>query len=155
VVGKLLSAKLGKDFIEMDEVIETRAGKKIVDIFAQEGEVTFRKLESQLLLELSAGQDLVVSCGGGLICNDKNLQVLKDTGTVFCLRASAPIIYERTTKYLHRPLLNVSDPLGKIEELLAARQPYYGQAHYTIDTDDISPEAVVDKIVDTLKEEKA
>jgi len=152
VVGKLLAAQLNKEFIEMDEVIETRQGKKIVDIFAQDGEAAFRELEKKLLEELSEQEDLVVSCGGGLICSEDNLKLLKSSGTVFSLRASASTIYERTQKYAHRPLLNVNTPLKKIKELLAVRAPYYNRAHYSIDTDRISADEVAAKIIDILKE---
>ena len=152
VVGELLAARLNKEFIEMDEVIEKRQGKEIVDIFAQEGEGAFRELETDLLKELSEHEDLVISCGGGLICNEDNLKLLKSSGTVFSLMASAATIYERTKKYTHRPLLNVEGPLEKIEKLLAIRTPYYSQAHYSIDTDAISPDEVADKIINILKE---
>jgi shikimate kinase len=151
VVGKLLAERLDKEFIEMDEVVQERQGKEIVDIFAQEGEGVFRKLESELLRELSTACDLVISCGGGLICNEDNLELLKKSGTVFSLMASAATVYERTKKYTHRPLLNVDKPLDKIEKLLAARAPYYSQAHHSIDTDAISPDEAADKIIVLLK----
>ncbi len=154
VVAKLLAERLGKEFVEMDDVIQKRRGKKIVDIFAQDGEEAFRKSESDLLDELSRVCDLVVSCGGGLICNEINLKLLKKSGIVFCLRATAATIYERTKKYDHRPLLNVDKPLEKVAALLEMRAPYYNQAHYSIDTDSISPDEVVDKIIDLLQKHK-
>lgn len=148
--GKILAHKIDKAFVEMDEIIETDAGKPITDIFAQKGEEHFRRLESGLLRDLSVRRDLVVSCGGGLICNDENLRILKETGKVFFLRASAMTIYERTKHHTHRPLLNVDNPLGAIEELLKKRNSFYTQAHHTIDTDDISADEVADNIVEIL-----
>lgn len=150
-VGKILAKSLDKQFIEMDDLIEQRAGKKITEIFTQDGEEHFRKLENQLLKELSSRQDLVVSCGGGLICNDENLAILKGSGTVFSLESSPEMIYERTKKYEHRPLLNVDDPLGKIHDLLQKRKPFYEQAHYSIRSESESPQEVADKIIDILK----
>ena len=151
-VGKLLAKRLGLEFIEMDELIEQRQGRKIVDIFAQDGEGAFRKLESELLGELSKRQDLVISCGGGLICEEVNLKLLRTSGTVFCLSASSSTIYERTKRYSHRPLLNVDKPLEKIEKLLAAREPYYSQAHHLIDSNGLSVDEVADKIINILKQ---
>jgi shikimate kinase len=146
-VGKILSQKLNKEFIEMDEVIEEREGKKITEIFAQEGEPYFRNLEKKLLKELSKKSDLVISCGGGLICNEENLKILKETGIVFNLEASPLTIYERTKKYTHRPLLNVEDPLKKIKDLLEKRKPYYKKAHFSIDTEKFSAEEVSEEII--------
>jgi len=149
-VGKILARKLGKEFIETDALIEQEQGKKIVDIFSDKGEGYFRGLENRLIKELASKKDLVISCGGGLICNEVNLELLKKTGVVFSLMARSEVIYERTKKYTHRPLLNVDKPLEKIEELLEKRKPYYLKAHYVIDTEDFSPQKVADKIVGIL-----
>ena len=149
-VGKILAHKIDKVFIEMDDAIEVDAGKSIVDIFAQEGEAHFRRLEDKLLRDLSARKDLVIGCGGGLICSDENLGILKETGKVFFLRVSALAAYKRTKQHSHRPLLNVDNPLRAIEALLSKRVPFYVQAHYTIDTENISPEDVADTIVEIL-----
>lgn len=146
-VGIILADKLKKAFVEMDEYIEQKENKKIADIFKINGEPYFRKIEHNVLKELALGKDLVISCGGGVICNDENLKILKETGIVFNLTASPQEIYARTKEHSHRPLLNVSDPLGKIKELLLKRQPYYVQAHYSIDTDGLGPCAVADQII--------
>ncbi|UCD15780.1 MAG: shikimate kinase [Candidatus Omnitrophota bacterium] len=149
-VGKLLSKKLSKEFIEMDDLIEKKEGRKIVDIFAAWGESHFRKLEKQTLEEISHKTDLIVSCGGGLICSDDNSKILLESGTVFCLTATAQTIYNRTKRHKHRPLLNVSDPLQEIKSLLNKRKPYYDKAHYSIDTEKTSPQEAADKIIETL-----
>ncbi|MFH1317740.1 MAG: shikimate kinase [Candidatus Omnitrophota bacterium] len=150
-VGKLLSKKLDKEFIEMDDFIEKREGKKIVEIFTEAGESCFRKIEKEVLNEFSTKIDSIVSCGGGLICNDDNAKVLLENGIVFCLTASAETIYTRTKKVTHRPLLNVADPLKKIKELLNQRASYYNKAHYIVDTDNIPKEEIADKIIRILK----
>jgi shikimate kinase len=150
-VGKILSEKLSKKFVEMDELIEKNENKKITEIFASCGEPYFRKLERDCLKELSTQQDLIVSCGGGLICNEESLKVLRETGIIVNLIASAKVIYDRTKKYTHRPLLNVDDPLKKIEELLIKRAPFYKQAHYSIDSDQLSAEEIAEKIVGIVK----
>ena len=150
VVGENLAKKMGKEFIEMDAVIAEREGEEIVDIFNKKGEAYFRELEKKLLKELCIKDNLVVSCGGGLICDEENLKRLKETGMVFALTASPSVIYERTKKHLHRPILNVDDPQAKIKELLDKRAPYYKQAHYLVDTEGILPEKIAAKIITIL-----
>ena len=150
VVGEILAKKMDKEFIEMDAVIEDKQGLEIVDIFSQQGEDYFRSLEKVLLGELSEREDLVVSCGGGLVCDQENLKLLKETGVVFALTASVSTIYQRTKKYSHRPILNVDNPQEKIKQLITKRASCYAQAQYSIDTDNLFPEEVVDKILATL-----
>ncbi|MCK9615153.1 MAG: shikimate kinase [Candidatus Omnitrophica bacterium] len=150
VVGKIIADKLKLKFIETDGTIEKEEGCPITEIFATKGEQHFRQLESNLLKKISKETNLIVSCGGGLVCNKENLRILKETGTVFNLTAETKTIYERIKKYSHRPLLNVEDPVAKIDELMQKRSPYYKQAHHTIDTTKISPDEVSDKIIDIL-----
>ena len=150
VVGENLAKRLAKEFVEMDAVIAEREGKKIVDIFDKKGETYFRKLEKKLLKELCLKDNLVISCGGGLICDEENLKRLKETGIVFALTASPSVIYERTKKHHYRPILNVDNPQAKIRELLNKRTPYYKQAHYLIDTEGILPEKIAVKIITIL-----
>ncbi len=154
VVGKILSEKLNREFVEMDEVIVQKEGREIGDIFAKDGEAHFRSLEKNLLENLSQKQDLVVSCGGGLVCNDGNLKVLCASGFVVALCAEPLTIHERTKKDAHRPLLNIDNPLKRIEELLSIRERYYAQAHYSIDTENLMPEEVADKIMTRIEADK-
>ena len=151
LIGRMLAGRLNKEFIEMDADIEKTAGKSIVNIFAQNGEAYFRSLEKELLRKLALERDIVISCGGGLICDDENLPLLKDTGWVFCLKASASTIYKRIKKQQDRPLLNLDNPLVEINRLLNSREPYYSQAHHAIDTDESSPNFIVEKILDILR----
>lgn len=153
-VGNILAKTLKKEFLEMDEVIEKENGIKITEIFKVHGEPYFRELEKKLLLKISVKRNLIVSCGGGLVCDKENLKILKKTGIVFNLTASRESIYGRIKKHKNRPLLDVKDPLKKIGELITLRMPYYIQAHHTIDTDKTGPEVVVEKIISILNGQK-
>jgi shikimate kinase len=146
-VGKLLAEKLQRQFIEMDELIEQKENRKITDIFAAKGEAYFRKLETTLLAEIALKQNFVVSCGGGLICNEANLKTLKKSGTIVNLNASSRTIYERAKQCANRPLLNVADPQKKIIDLLKIREYYYNQADFKINTENKSPSSIVDEII--------
>ena len=151
VVAKILSQRLKREFVEMDEVIEKETGKPIAKIFAEDGEPHFRTLEKKLLRELAQRSDLIVSCGGGLICDEENFKLLKESGAIFNLRARPQTIYQRTKDKDIRPLLNVRDPLEKIKDLLKQRKPFYEKADYSLDTDEDTPEEVADKITQLLK----
>lgn len=150
VAGKILAEKLGRKFVDMDTLIEEREGVSIADIFAGKGEPYFRGREKELVGELAKQEGLVVSCGGGVVCDPENLGKLKQTGVIFALKASAAIIYRRTKNYSHRPILNVDNPEEKIDKLLKDREAYYARADYSIDTDALSPEETAGAIIAIL-----
>src|SRR5438270_10282334 len=94
-VGRLVAAHLHFDFLDTDELIESRAGQSVPEIFAQAGEPVFRELEAQLLAELSGSQKTVISTGGGLVANPGNLASLREHALLVCLWASPQAIWER------------------------------------------------------------
>ncbi len=149
-VGKILSKELKREFVETDELIEKKENLDIPAIFSLKGERYFRKVEKEVLKEVSCKNSLIVSCGGGIVIDKENLSLLKKTGFVVCLTADASIIYERTVSYKHRPLLNVDNPLERIKKLLREREPFYKEAHLFIDTANISPQDVATKIIKEL-----
>jgi len=152
LVGRLLAEQLGREFVEMDALIEKSQGKTILQIFAEEGEVYFRSLEQELLRKLALKADLVVSCGGGLVCDPANLTLLKNSGLLICLTASPEVIEQRTEKHICRPLLKVNNRLKTIKELLEKRKFCYEQAEHQVNTDGLKPEEVAVKIKKILDE---
>jgi shikimate kinase len=133
-VGRVAADTMHFTFLDTDHVIEARAGKAISDIFAQDGEQAFRQWERRIVEELTRRQKTVIATGGGLPADETNLASLKTHALVICLWASPETIWERVRGHDHRPLLNESDPLAKIRELLAAREPYYRQADVLVNT---------------------
>ena len=150
-VGKRLAESLGCEFVDLDDLIEDREGRKINEIFAQHGEPYFRKIEKQVTIETAKRSGLVIACGGGVVLNKENVEALKASGVMIYLKATPELILERTKNYKHRPLLNVDNPKKRIEELLEYRAPYYAQADVIIDTDKLSIDEVVDKILAIVK----
>jgi shikimate kinase len=146
-VGQLVAAQLHFSFVDTDELIQSRAGKSIPEIFSQAGEQTFRDLETQLVSELSHAQRTVISTGGGLAANPANLASLKQHALVVCLWASPEAIWERVRDQIHRPLLQSPDPLGKIRELLQAREPFYRQADALVNTEQRSAKEVAQNVL--------
>lgn len=127
-LGRLLAEQLDYDFIDTDNLIEARIGQSIAELFKEQGEAAFRKLEENLVQELALQQGLVISTGGGLVLNPKNVDVFKQSGQIICLTATPVEILERVSAQQHtRPLLQEKDPLSKIKELLAQRSPVYSQ----------------------------
>ncbi len=145
-VSKLLAKTLGMKYISTDEVIEDRERRSINEIFKKNGEAYFRRSEKEVVKKVAQLNNFVIDAGGGVVLDKENIQDLKRNGKIVCLSASPEVILERTKRYYHRPLLNVEDPKAKIEELLKARAPFYTQADFTIDTTNLTVEAVVQEI---------
>ncbi|MEW6008700.1 MAG: shikimate kinase [Candidatus Omnitrophota bacterium] len=154
VVAKVLAKRLNLKFIDMDTLIEKKEGLKIKDIFAERGETYFRQLEKETVKELSAKLDTVVACGGGVVLDKDNLNILKATGSIICLNARPEIILKRCENCTDRPLLNIENPKKRIEELLRFRAPFYAQAHFNIDTSDLSVEEVAEKILEGIRRDE-
>lgn len=134
-VGRQVAAHLNYQFLDTDETIESRAGKSITRIFAEEGEAKFREYERNLVAELAQASRVIFSTGGGLAANEANLASLKQHALVVCLWASPESIWQRVRHQSHRPLLQDSDPLGKIRRLLEQREPFYKQADVLVNTE--------------------
>ncbi len=150
-VARLLAKRLNRAFVDMDEAIVKQEKMPISDIFQKKGEPYFRKVEKDLVLELSRQDNLVVACGGGAFVDPENIENLKKSGLVICLTSKAETILKRTSRFTHRPLLKVDNPKARIEELLEKRAPFYAQAHETIDGDKITVEETVEEILKLLK----
>jgi len=104
-------------------------------------------LEQQVVQNLSKRQKMVIATGGGLVTDPANLASLKTHALVVCLWASPETIWERVQTQTHRPLLQTADPLGKIRELFALRDPLYRQADVLIQTGQRSPKEVVQQVL--------
>lgn len=135
-VGRLLANRLGYDFIDTDAVIERLEGRSISEIFATDGERYFRNLEAEQALILANADRRVVATGGGFPLNPKNIELLHGNSVIVLLQASPQTILERVQPDQNRPLLQVDDPLSKIESLLVVRAAFYAVADITVDTSD-------------------
>jgi shikimate kinase len=154
-VGREVARKKKRKFLDLDELIELREKRIILDIFAQEGQPYFRKIEKKALREVSGEDDFVVACGGGIVLDKDNIDIMKRTGIIICLSASPKAILERTSCQAQRPLLNVADPKEQIEFLLKFRAPYYALADKNIDTSKLSIKEVADRVLKLIsKKEK-
>ncbi len=147
--GKLLSDKLKLLFLETDSLIEKRTGMSILEIFSQKGEQFFRKKEKEILENvIDKKRDYVLSTGGGIVLSRENRKLLKKNTFPVLLTASPQVIFQRIqSAEERRPLLETDNPLGEIKKLLKKRKDYYNQFENKIDTNQKSPEEIVNIIV--------
>lgn len=134
-VGKHLARRLNIEFVDTDALLEQRLGCSIKAYFSAHGEASFRDREEALLAEIEAWPACVVSTGGGIVLRERNRSVLRSACQVFYLRAAPEDIYRRLRHDKVRPLLQVADPLAKLREMHAGRDPLYRQvAHFVVET---------------------
>lgn len=144
--GKALAEKLDMQFLDTDAYIEKQAGKSIADIFAEDGEEAFRKLETETLTYLRDNlENTVLATGGGMPLRECNARLLKETGRVFYLTAAPQVIYDRVKDSTDRPLLQGENPYGRICELMKERRSRYeSAADVLVDTNSNDMEEILD-----------
>jgi 3-dehydroquinate synthase len=154
LVGKEVARRLNWDFLDTDDDIVKQAGKPIVQIFRQEGEGKFRELERETIRKACQQRQTIMATGGGAIVEPQNYESLAKTGLIVCLEAKPETIYERlfhesarSPETEVRPLLATDNPLERIRQLKASRQPYYAKADWTIHTDGLSIGEVAEEVI--------
>jgi len=126
--GRALAERLGRPFIDTDEIIVARAGKSVVDIFRDDGEARFREMEAAVAGELAARRGLIIATGGRLMLDPDNAATLGQTGPVFCLTAAPDEILARVAdEDARRPLLDGPDAEHRLRLLLQQRAPAYAR----------------------------
>jgi shikimate kinase len=148
-VGKLLARELNVNFFDSDQVIESRAGKSVSDIFTQDGEPAFRKLEHDIVCELLQTDEAVLALGGGSLGNDDTRSQVSKAKVVWLIAGLAQAV-DRVGMNRNRPLL-LGNVRGQLADLMAAREPLYKEvATIAIDTSKLIPSEVVQAITDDL-----
>jgi shikimate kinase len=164
-VGRQLARRLGLSFIDSDQAIEKHIGCTIREYFELEGEESFRDVEQSTLAELTsasfsaARQSLgnakyktVLSTGGGAVLRAANRQALRQSGQVVYLHSQPDDIFKRLRHDRNRPLLQVGDPLQRLRDLYAVRDPLYREtAHFVVETGRPSVATLVNMIVMQLE----
>lgn len=150
LVSQKLAEILKRPCVSTDRAIEEKEKRSIVEIFKDSGEEYFRRQEKTIVKELAQKENLIIDCGGGVVLQQENIDRLKENGILVYLSTDPEVIYQRTKDQLHRPLLNIPNSQTKIQELLNQRKFYYEQAHFTIDTSDLSADQSAQKILKLL-----
>jgi shikimate kinase len=150
-IGALLAKKIRLNFVDIDEEIEKRTNTTISEIFKKKGEPFFRKLETTTIEEFATKSNQIISTGGGAVQNEQNLKILQQNSTLIYLKTSLNVIFERIKNETQRPLLQNSDPLGTLQELLEKRQKNYEKADIIVDTDNKTTDEIVNEIIKNVK----
>jgi len=145
-VGRRLAQRLGRAFVDTDQLVEERAGKRVAAIFAEDGEAVFRTLERDAVADAVGRSGAIVSVGGGAVLDPENVRRLREAGMLIYLTARPEVILRRIGNAASRPLLK-DDPHGAVSRLLAERGPVYAAAaDVTVDTSERSAAEVVEEI---------
>lgn len=151
-VGKVLAKKLGCRLLDTDQLIEQKHGMSVQDIFRNQGEETFRRLETETLKELGQeDSDWVLSVGGGLPVRNENRALLRQMGTVVFLRVQPDTVLFRLKDDTSRPLLQGSDVKERVSTLMNQRIPLYQEAaRVAVDVDGKTPEEIGTEILEVI-----
>jgi shikimate kinase len=151
-VGQHLARRLNLPFADSDRLIEERIGCSIREFFEQQGEAVFRDEEERAIADLSSGPAMVVATGGGAVLRDANRRALHHGCHVIYLRTTPEHVYQRLQNDRQRPLLQVADPLARLDTLFKERDPLYREvAHQVIETGRSRVPALVQAIATQLE----
>ena len=147
-IGKQIAALNKVVFIDTDSQIEKETSKSIKEIFETDGEIAFRKLETDTIRSID--RKAIIACGGGLTAHNNNIEYLKHKGTVIYLKASTETLIKRLDKKKNkRPLISNLTNVKRLEfirKILKEREKTYKQADYTIETDNKTVKEVLREI---------
>lgn len=151
-IASYLTENYGMEMIDMDQLIVEREGMTISDIFTQKGEQYFRDAETKLLIEMETEQNKVVSCGGGVVLREENVQSMKKCGQVVLLDAKPETILERVKDDDNRPLLHGNKNVQFIRDMMEKRQPKYeAAADFVVDTDGKGADIICKEIIEKVE----
>ena len=152
-LGRALARRLDLQFIDSDREIEARTGVSIPTIFEIEGEEGFRKREARVIGELAQKSGQVVATGGGAVLRPENRRAMRASGLVFFLNVPPRVLWERTRHDRNRPLLQVPDPLGRLQQLSAEREPYYREiADLVVESGCLTSQGVLQMMIHEIGE---
>ncbi len=154
VCGRLLARRLGRCFIETDDLIVSGEGRSIPEIFREAGEARFRELEAETIESLKLKSGEVIATGGGMPCREGRMELLRELGTVVWLDGDVRELHARASRIGNRPMLE-GRSMAEVEELYRSRQPYYRRADITVDTTGIGADQVVARILVALRKAHA
>ena len=146
-VAKELSGRLHLPVVDTDEAIVKGEGRSIPEIFEREGEESFRRKETEMLLELSESGAKIISCGGGIAMRKENRDIMARHGVTILLEASPETILKRVKKDDNRPLLEGKKNVSDIAAMMEARRPAYeAAANLHVSVDGRTPAEIAEEI---------
>ena len=150
-VGRRLAASTGLERFDTDEMVSARAGRPIAEIFAEEGEAEFRKLEMEAVRQLPRHAAIIVT-GGGVVLRTENVEALRQLGLLVSLTGAEGVLFERASRSQRRPLLRTADPRATFAALLRQREALYREAaDFAIDTTKMQHDEVASSILEKIE----
>ena len=150
-IGRRLAARLGIPFSDADAEIEEAAGMSVTDIFEAHGEPSFRSGEARVIARLLEHGPQVLATGGGAFISPQTRAKIHEKGISVWLKAEIDVLSRRLRRRSDRPLLKTTDPTATLANLLAARNPIYGEANLVVVSRDVPHEVIVEEIVTALR----
>ena len=149
-IGKKLSNKLGLEFIDLDDYIETKYKISIPSIFEKYDEPTFRRIESEILVKVCKMDNVVISTGGGTPCHNQNMDLILESGLCIYIKMSVKSLFNRLINAKRiRPLIKKikeEDLVDFIKKQLEKRSVYYERAHLPLKGEDFDLKIAIQKI---------
>ena len=147
-IGRCLQQRTGLVRFDTDEIVASKFGMSIAEIFSKYGEERFREAETEALRELAPAQQAIIVTGGGIVLREENVDLLKRLGAVVWLEADEETLFKRATRKGDRPLLQTANPREAFSEMWRARRPLYAKmADVRVDASAFTHDEVVDKIL--------
>ena len=151
-VGRCLQGRTGFAQFDTDEMVRSKFGMPISEIFSAYSEDEFREAETEALRNLSPDQDAIIVTGGGIVLREENIDLLKRFGVVVWLEADEETLFKRASRTGNRPLLQRKNPRKAFSQMLQARLPLYSKiADIRIDTSELTDEEVAVAILSKFK----
>ncbi len=150
-VGRAVAARLGVPFLDSDAEIEAAANASVPEIFERDGEVFFRKRETEVITRLLTSRQGILSTGGGAFLAEKNRRIISEKGVSVWLNADVELLWSRVKHKETRPLLRTANPKATLAALYTARVPFYEQADLMVPcAAALSIEAMAERVIETL-----
>ena len=151
-VGRCLQRRTKLALVDTDDMVASKFGISIPEIFSKHGEQGFREAESQALRELPPAKQTIIVTGGGIVLRETNLDFLKRLGAIVWLDGNEETLFERASRARTRPLLEDENPRETFTQLLQMRLPLYAKvAHVRVDTSVLTDEEVAVAILSKLR----
>ena len=158
-VGRILGTRLNRRFVDTDDLLEQRQQASICEIVTSRGWDYFRKVEKNVIEEISAQDHLVVAAGGGVVLDGENVTALKKNGLMVWLKADRQVLHNRMIQdprtVVQRPPLTGKGVLEELDEVMACRAPFYEEAmEVQLDTSAMDEKTVVESVLSILQDRK-
>ncbi len=150
-VGRCLQRRTGLDMCDADDMVASKFGISIPEIFSRHGEQRFREAETEALCGLATTKQAIIVTGGGIVLRKENAEILKRLGVIVWLDGDEETLFKRASQSRNRPLLHDNNPRKKFVQILQARRPLYAKiAHIRVDTSIFTAEEVAVAILSKL-----